>query len=303
MVGTVALTTHQGLSYLAKSFYDNGIIDRVMVKHHSSRDNHYDWYPDRCNEEQLLECDTLLFLETPFDFNLVKRAKEKGIKTVIIPMYECSSHVSMFDVVINPSQLDQKFYPQGTFVPIPVTANWKLREKAQVFVHNAGNGGLGGRNGTKELIEALRYIKSPIKLIIRSQAFLPQIDDSRVELRIGTFENIWDEGDVFIFPEKFNGLSLPIQEAFASGMPVMCGDRFPMNEWLPKEMLIPVDSYKKERIAVEFDSAVIKPEDIAKTIDEWYNTDVTRFSLLGKEWGENNSWKKLKETYATLLSA
>ncbi len=186
-------------------------------------------------------------------------------------------------------------------IPIPKHIKWKLRETAKVFVHNAGNGGLGGRNGTKELLEAMKWVKSPIKLIVRSQVKIEAYNDPRIEYRIGTFDDIWSEGDVFVFPEKFNGLSLPLQEAYASGMLVMCGDRFPMNTWLPKEPLIPVSHYKKERIAVEFDSAVIDPQDIAKTIDEWYNKDITEYSLKGKEYNIKNSWKNLNKDYVSLF--
>lgn len=182
-------------------------------------------------------------------------------------------------------------------VTIPVEVKWRLREKALVFVMNAGNGGLGGRNGTAELVEAMKYVQSPIKLIIRSQVPMKIPNDPRIEVRVGTFGDIWSEGDVFVFPEKFNGLSLPLQEAFASGMMVMAGDRFPMNTWLPKEPLIPVASYRKERLAVPFDCAVYDPKEIAKTIDRFYNTDISQFSLAGKKWGEENSWSKLKDFY------
>jgi len=303
MVGSVVLATEQGLGYLAKDFFDNGIIDVVHVKHHSSRTNHYEWYPDRVSEEELLKCDTLLFFETPFNWKLIPKARELGIKTVLMPMYECTNYPLPYvpDLILSPSKLDQIYYPDSTLVTVPVTAKWKLRERAKVFVHNAGNGGLGGRNGTRELIEAMKHVKSDAKLIIRSQVPITSTM-STIDIKVGTFDDIWSEGDVFIFPEKFNGLSLPIQEAFASGMPVMCGDRFPMNDWLPKDTLIPIEKYKKERLAVEFCSAVFNPLDIAKTIDRWYNQDITNLSLLGKKWGEQNSWKHLKETYKKLLS-
>jgi hypothetical protein len=303
-VGSIVLSTNQGLSYLAKDFFDNGIIDKVYVHPHTTRENHYDWYPDRVKSpNDLLDCDVLLFFETPFDFDLMKRAKDKGIKIVFMPMYECSNPkiVEMADVILNPSDLDQQFYPRGVRVTVPVNVKWKLRKKALIFVHNAGNGGLGGRNGTKELIEAFRHVKSPAQLVIRSQVPIQIPDDERIGVRVGTFDNIWEEGDVFVFPEKFNGLSLPLQEAFASGMAVMCGDRFPVNTWLPKDMLIPVSGYKKESLAVSFDSAIIKPEEIAKCIDKLYNNNISEYSLLGKQFNKNNSWKKWKEKYIKLM--
>lgn len=305
MVGSIVLGTEQGLGYLAKDFYDNGLIDKVYIQKHSTRKTHYEWYDNIVeNMEDLLDCDTLLMFETAFNYELVKKAKFKGIKTILMVMYECTNPdlAKLFDVVITPSDLDQQYYPQGIRINVPIPNHIKHRKRvvAKTFVHNAGNGGLGGRNGTQELLEAMKYVKSPIKLIIRSQVPIKQINDPRIEYRIGTQDDIWSEGDVFIFPEKFNGLSLPIQEAYASGMVVMCGDRFPMNKWLPKEPLIPVKGYKKERISVEFDYAEFSPQDIAKTIDEWYGKGIMKLSESGKLWGKENSWTNLKKKYTEI---
>ena len=305
MIGTVCLTTHQGLSYLARDFFRNGIVDLVSIHHHTSRANHYEWYKDRVSPETLLEkCDTLLFFETSFSSRILIEAKKKGIKTILIVMYESSptSIIKMVDEVWSPSLLDQKYYPNSKLVQIPVDVKWRLREKAEVFVLNNGNGGLGGRNGLKEVLEAMQYVKSPIKLIIRSQVpvKIPYYD-SRIDIRIGTFDDIWSEGDVFIFPEHFNGLSIPLAEAFACGMAVMAGARYPMTEWLPQEMLIPVKGYHKESIAVEFDCAEYDPKVIASKLDSVYNTNITKYSLLGKEFNEQNSWQNLKKVYRDLL--
>lgn len=300
MTGTICLATEQGLGYLAKSFYDNGVIDLVSIKKHSTRVNHYEWYPENVSQEILLEkCDTLIFFETPFDWKIIVKARERGIKTILIPMYECTNFPFPYepDEIWCPSELDYKFYKDNgqeniKLIQIPVNVEWRKRSIAKTFVHNAGNGGLGGRNGTKELIEAMKYVNSPIKLIIRSQVPIKQINDPRIEYRIGNFDDIWSKGDVFIFPEKFNGLSLPLQEAFASGMLVMTTDRFPNNSYLPKEPLIPVSGYHKERISVEFECAEIDPKEIAKCIDYWYNQDIEKFSLKGLEYNLKNQWKK-----------
>lgn len=305
MTGSIVLATEQGLGYLAKSFYDNGLIDLVAIHRHTSRTNHYEWYSNHTSIEELLEkCTTLIFFETPFIWNIIVKARQKGIKTILIPMYECTPFPFPYepDEVWSPSDLDTKFYGDKVTrqIQIPVDVKHRIRTKACTFVHNAGNGGLGGRNGTKELIEALKYIQNPIKLIIRSQVPI-SCDDPRVDVRIGTFDDIWEEGDVFVFPEKFNGLSLPLQEAFASGMLVMCGNRFPMTEWLPNEPMIPVWGYHKERIAVEFHCAEYQPIDIANAIDKWYGQDITKFSLLGKEFNEKTSWKKQKKLIKNLI--
>lgn len=307
-VGTICYATNQGLGILAKSFYDNGVIQEVLVQPHSRYENNYNWYPNRVKnaDELLSKIDTLLLFETPFDWKIIPKARELGIKTILMPMYECTTYPLPYspDLLLCPSELDFDHYARVgerslSLITVPVDVRWKLRERARVFVHNAGNGGLGMRNGTPELIEAMKYVKSPIKLIIRTQTHNFKCDDPRVEIRKGTipYDELWNEGDVFIFPEKFNGLSLPLQEAYASGMLVMCGDRFPMNTWLPKDPLIPVKGYKREKISVEFDSAIYDPEDIARTIDLWYDKDIIKYSEMGKSWGEANSWSNLKEEY------
>jgi len=314
MTGAIVLSTNQGLGYLAKDFYDNGIVDKVLIRHHGSRENHPEWYKEwkwlqpENYEWFFTGLDSILYFEDPFEWGLLTKAREKGIKNVLCPMFECTRFPFPYepDLLLCPSLIEMDLYKDKNtvFAQIPVKENWKLRERAKVFVHNAGNGGLGGRNGTKELIEAMKYVKSPIKLIIRSQSLDIKCDDPRVEIRKGEFkhEELYSEGDVFIFPEKFNGLSLPIQEAFASGMPIMSSNRFPFNTWLPNELLIPVKGYKKETIAVEFDCAIIEPKDIAKTIDRWYNKDITKYSLMGISWGDTNCWNNLKSFYEKHLS-
>lgn len=309
MKGIVCVATEQGLGRQAKDLFDNGVVQEVLVQKHSTYENHYEWYPDRVNtfEELLEKCDTIFFIETPYNWKYILQAREKGVKTVLFAMYECTRFIYYPDVVVGGSVLEAETYPnldvKVITVPIPKALKWRKRTRARVFVHNAGHGGLGGRNGTLSLIKAIPLVKSPCTFIIRSQFELNlPYDDRRVEVRIGDFpyETLFTEGDAFIYPDKFGGSCLPLQEAHASGMLVMASDRHPSNLWLPKEPLIPIKGYKKESIVAEFNSAIIDPEDIAKTIDAWYDKDIEKYSLLGKNWGKANSWQKLKKEYEKL---
>ena len=306
--GIVCYATEQGLGRQAKSFFDNGLVQEVFVWPHSSYTNHYEWYENRCKtyDELLDKVTEVWFLETPFDWGFVLRARERGIKTVLFLMYECSNLQYKPDVLVGGSIMEKIHYGDEVKVinvPVPKEVKWRLREKALVFVHNAGHGGLGGRNGTQELIDAMKFVESPIKLIIRTQTDKFKCDDPRVEIRVGDFpyETLFEEGDVFIYPDKFGGSCLPVQEAFASGMMVMASDRMPLNTWLPKQPLIPIKGYTKERIAEKtFDSAIVDPKDIAFNIDLFWDMPIEQFSLMGKEWGEQNSWEKLKPEYDSI---
>lgn len=309
MTGAVVYATEQGLGRQAKNFFDNGVFTEVLVQPHSSYKNHYEWYPNRVKsfDELLDKCDKIIFLETPFDWKYILRARERGVKTVFFIMYECTAKPMPYipDVLVGGSVMEREYFGDNVIVvnvPVPNETVWRKRTIAKTFVHNAGHGGLAGRNGTKELIEAIKYIKSPIKLIIRSQFPLQEYKDPRVEYQIGDFpyETLFSEGDVFVYPDKFGGSCLPLQEAFAHGMAVMASDRHPTNTWLPKEILIPIEGYKQDRAYSVIDSAILSPVKIAEHIDSWYNQDITEFSLAGKKWGEENSWQKLKPIYETL---
>ncbi len=262
----------------------------------------------------------MLFFETPFIWELLPYCRSRGVRTFIMPMYECMPATLPYqpDRFLCPSLLDMAYFPdRSEFLPVPVEVPWRLRGKAEIFVHNSGHGGLRNRNGTYELIEALRFIKSPIRLILRLQpgsilagngaAHLTCMADNRVDWREGNFlyETLYQEGDVFVFPEKFNGLALPLQEACASGMLVMATDRFPMNTWLPNDPLIPSHSHQTARVSprcVEFKEAAIHPKDIAATIDAWYGRDISELSQLGALYAVHNSWQALKQKYLEALS-
>lgn len=304
MKGAVVFAVESGLGRQAKQFYDHGMFDIVLIQKHSTYVEHPEWYKNiaKSYDELLEKCSEIWFFETPFNWSYITRARERGVKTVFLAMYECTQHPLPYfpDVVLGGSVLETEFFgAKHINVPVPDEVKWKKRTKAKVFVHNAGHGGLHGRNGTEQLIEAMKYVKSPIKLIIRSQFNNVKTDDPRVDVRIGDFpyETLFAEGDVFVYPDKFGGSCLPLQEAFASGMAVMASNRHPSNLWLPNEILIPIQGYETKRIYTEFQSAIVDPKDIAETIDKWYGKDISNFSLQGKAWGQANSWAKLKKEY------
>ena len=319
-VGTISYATTQGLGVLAKSFFDAGVLTDILIVEHHCRPTHFDWFPgadstlskpmDLDKARAFIDgLDTLLVFETPFHWSLMEYAINKGVLTALMPMYECMPRKLPVKPhrILCPSRLDLKYYPEGVYIPVPVEEPFRQRTRAEVFVHNSGNGGLWGRNGTVELIAAMTYVESPLKLVIRSQKPIKaDRHDERIEFMLHEVprEDLYQTGDVFVFPEKFNGLSLPLQEAFASGMLVMATDRFPNDTYLPKEALIPVSQYEMGRIGgcQPFRSAVVNPRDIALMMDRWYGQDITLQSSIGQQYGETNSWAALKPRYMEALT-
>ena len=226
------------------------------------------------------EVDVMMFFETPFDWDIMNYRRDNGVKTALMTMYECTPRTlpTYPDLFLCPSELDMEFFPNhSVFIPVPVDEPWELRTTAKTFVHNSGYIGLKGRSGTQELIDAVQYIESDLRLIIRSQdKKIQQMAESMMKMDgkprdlevyagVLPYENLRVGCDVCIAPEKFNGLSLPLQECRASGMLVITTDRFPANSWLPTEPLIPVRSYSRQRVAgrmIEFQQANVHPKDI-----------------------------------------
>jgi glycosyltransferase involved in cell wall biosynthesis len=289
--------------------------------------------------------DVMLFFETPFVWELIRYCQSVGTKTALMTMYECTPDpLSCYpDIYLCPSLLDLRefsdrpelvdasvasFQPcygtQGVvayYTPVPVCSDpscpcthkiqWRQRERAEVFVHNAGHGSFHDRNGTKLVIHAwdvLREMSKSIPLIIRSQqpGISGKSKSSNIQFEFGSipYSDLYTKGDVFLFPERFNGLSLPLQEAYASGMLVMGMDRFPSNEWLPCEPLIPVACYSVTQIGRAyrpFQCAETYPKIVAEHIDSWYGRVIYSFSQRGRQWAEANSWGKVGPRYIDVL--
>lgn len=338
-VGTVCYATEQGIGYLPKWFYDAGVITDVMVFRHGSRPSKArEWYPFDTKElvgrpfngpdvdTFLYRVGAMLFFETPFDWSFINYCYRRGVKTLIVPMYECTPAVvpAKPDRWICSSKLDLQYFPDSPYVPIPVPQDirWSPRTKARRFLHNAGNIGLREHKGTRQILQAMEHVQRPIHLTVRAQdtEALKRIatdvygadyrarrfpSGAEVEIVPGAVsrEELFDGFDVFVMAEKYNGLSLPLMEARASGLVVVTSNRFPTNDWLPTKTLIPVSSYSKQRVSGAFnfyEEADVRPEMIAMTLENVYDMtekDVLDYSEGGLAWATENSWDVLRDRW------
>lgn len=333
--GSIGYSTEQGLGYLMKDFYDHGVISKVLLVRHPRHPFKDDWYPKGTPEvnprsitglvvEEFLDgIDTLLLWESPFDWSILPLAAKHNTKTVLVPMYEWwpKRPPHLPDKFICPSLLDLDYFAgmvsEVCFLPVPVDSlNWLPRSKAFCFLHNAGHIGHREHKGTRQLLEALKHVKSHIQLTIRCQypgmiekmaESVGVLNDSRLTLVSKTVprERLFGGFDVYVAPEKLNGCSLPLQEAFAHGLLVISTDRYPMNTWLPKEPLIPVKKTFWTNITpsyLDVEESVVDPVDIAAKIDEWHGKDIGEFSERGRQWAVENSWEQMTPKWVKELT-
>jgi glycosyltransferase involved in cell wall biosynthesis len=71
--------------------------------------------------------------------------------------------------------------------------------------------------------------------------------DSRIEVIVGTFSPFpYEDGDVYVYPSRLDGIGLTLPEAIASGLPAITTDNAPMNEFVIDDVngkLVRVDRF------------------------------------------------------------
>lgn len=120
-------------------------------------------------------------------------------------------------------------------VPVPVAPRPRKRTEAKTFVHVIGCRARPDRAGTLAVYEAIRRTPDVRWILFAQDERGGQPSTLRgcpnVEIRYGSLDDRWalyDEADVLVAPRRFGGLSLPVLEATACGVPIIMGSQDPM---------------------------------------------------------------------------
>jgi glycosyltransferase involved in cell wall biosynthesis len=317
-IGLVARADRGGLAAESLEFFNNMPVSKVLVVDMGS--SNLELYPealvskaepdDYMCQHFLDNLDLVFCLETPYNWNLFRFARERGIKTILRINYEWLPDPVKQppDIYIAPSLWNYNSIPDPkVYLPYPINTDrftYTPRSKAKVFVHHAGNGNAAwDRNGTQILLAALPFIKKKIKLIIKSQVPI-ECDDKRVKVIVSDDKNYWDnwpDGDVYIAPRRYAGQSLTLNEAMAKGMAIIMTDIAPQNEFLPKKLLVKPDLVERISVCRPFDIATITPKALAAKIDETAGRDITKYSEASHRIAQAWSWRRLKQRYLQLF--
>ena len=143
----------------------------------------------------------------------------------------------------------------------------------------------------------------------QSSIFLPQRDTRvSVQMKEDDYENLWKEGDIYLHLHRWDGLSLPINEAMAAGMPIIAPNFYPHNEFLPKRLLFPVDTIVRECLREglrEIDVHVISACTVAQKIDEvamMQEEEITLLSQAVNQLADERSWRVIKPQFVETLN-
>lgn len=274
---------------------------------------HFEWYAARKNsfivngfikpneiDAILNDVDILLTFELPYNYSLIAAARARGIKTIIQNNWEFTDYLNqpnlpLPDLLVNHSywHLDEQKqkWPEITdYCPTPlfiedfsdVREHNLNRNKDKVrFLHIAGRQTYKDRNGTEDLLAAVKLIPRDIdfELVIKTQTTdIPAIDDPRVVIDRSIVEDereLYRDFDTMIMPRRYAGGCLPMNEALASGLPVIMTDIDPNNKILPSYWLVKAEKTDSFMARAEIDVFTSDLNDLAARIAQFAVMDST----------------------------
>lgn len=146
----------------------------------------------------------------------------------------------------------------------------------------------GDRKGLNFVIKAFKEVKGDCLLKVYSQLSLTNCrlewqelieNDKRIEFIVGTFDPFpFNEGDVYVYPSRLDGIGLSLPEAIASGIACITTNNAPMNEFIKdfyNGRLVEVFRYVSRQDGYYWPQSLVSVESL-KEVMEWYvsNKDI-----------------------------
>ena len=189
-----------------------------------------------------------------------------NIRTVLVPLLdwlpqdarERSKGIERVDAVVTHSAQGESVLRDDGFEQIlyfPASHHWDIDESrplspAPTFYFNVGVGGTGDRRNVplvlstfNELLPRYDNARLLVKLLPKARKYYPQL--GKLHPRIEVIEKqlssrqmieLQRQVDVSLFPSRFEGLGYPLLESLHCGVPVICTDAPPMNEFIEDEV-------------------------------------------------------------------
>jgi len=248
-------------------------------------------------DEWLDTIDCLICIESPFIDELFEKCKSRKIKVIcsvdvdwFVPELEWWKHVDYF---ICPNQytyeqLKSYGYSNIYYIPASVdTEYFKFQPRKEVknFLFNNGWGGVDARKGLREVVQLMLGLQLPI--IINSQASI-NVRSPKILLNVNNHKEravLYEKGDLYLSPSKWEGHGIHILEAMACGLPVITTDFSPMNEYVDKkEYLIRIKRVKYiKNWRLNTASCIIDLDNFREKILHFHGEDVEKDSYYFRE--------------------
>lgn len=225
--------------------------------------------------------DVVYAAETFYREDVADILRGEGVRTVLHAMPELwRADMAKPDQVWLPTKWEADRIPEAQIMPVPVATDRFGPPHTQargeplrlLFV---GAPAFHDRNGFNLAVDAIAAVNRPVVARFVGSEEPPQIYNRRakvdVEWHPQARDNYWDgydQADVLLLPRRYAGLSLPMQEAAAAGLPIVTLDLAPQNGWVPDETMAAASVYRTVRmVGGEFPVHAADPGQIAKAID------------------------------------
>lgn len=340
-VGLIARADNRGLGQQTWSFYRNMHPAKTMVVNCPSEQplqNHFDRFPDATiingypsgqDVRDFLDgLDAVYTAETSYNQDLWHEARNMGVRTLLHANFEFLDRTDSPTVWAAPSLWRIDEWPAGTVhLPMPIeTDRFPHTEKPPVarnFLHVIGRPTFDrsrdlNRNGTLQLLQALRYIEADITITIRCQQpgyvgalindhSIRTPDNITLVIEPGDHPNYWDaytNQHAAILPRRFGGLCLPAQEAIGAGIPVIMPNIDPNNTWLPHEWLTQAHRDGEFVAKQHITCHTTDPAALAQKITQLANDTsfYSRAAAQARNIRNQMSWETLKPMYEKVLT-
>jgi len=256
-------------------------------------------------DDVLSRCDILYTIEGPYAPDLFERCCAAGVRLVIHANPELWRGWDCHDLIV---PTDWRVMHDAEVLPFPVDTD-RLRPSPRAerptFVHVVGPAMLD-RQGTQLVEGALAYVQHECDVIMRCDSVLDTFGIGNAIVRqMPRTRHYWqvipDGCWALLQPRRYGGLSLPIQEAAARGLPTVCLDRSPENGFYgPLTARCPVLEEQPYPMAGgQVGVAECDPRELARVIDEFIEAD----GHVGdpRSWAEAHSWEALLPAYEARL--
>lgn len=268
----------------------------------------------------------ILTCESPYNFELIAEANRRGIKTFVAPNFEfmdwlVKPELPLPTMFLAPSSwrldvMEQKFPGRVKLLPPPTfPEDFERARKTNLtrggrrrFLHIIGKPAHGDRNGTMLLMRAMQRSRADFELVVTSQQPLqPLLRDSRITWDHSAPDEqqaLYEGFDALIYPRRYGGLALPLNEALTSALPVIMPDTSPNNTLLPSDWLVP-GRFKGgfvSRTPIQYFEADVAA--LARKLDEWafmLQDDVDHQKRIALELSKMFDPEKLRPRYEEIL--
>jgi len=249
----------------------------------------------------------VVFAERPVldDIDLVAECRRRGILTCCIPMLEWlpmpdqRAWVQQTDVMWVTSQWCGRImadlaakYRRRRYVchweHAIIGQRWGVnlarfpftpRTRCERFLFANGFGGAHQRRGASVVQQIAKLLPQARFVVLSQRDNLPEMP-SNCEVLTENFETaarIYQDGDIFLAPSRWEGLGLTLYEAQACGLPLATTDGSPMDEARPLIKLPCTTSQVTMRFDVITSHEVV-PARAAQILSEWVGADISAAS-------------------------